>query len=179
MLICTWPVRSPLEFFTLGLHPQTLQCEGLRSDPGICIFNKLPKWSSWAPGFGNPRAVAFLYRCVESRALLLNHRARPQLLQVTEGPSLPWPWPSSFNSFSTFHCSIRKQFTVPLGLCCLVTLERWLFLGRLNILLFLDIGPTPLSQFFFLPHNLIIHPLLNRHTLFPICMSYRAQRKQM
>ena len=99
-------MRSPLEFFTLGLHPQTLQCEGLRSDPGICIFSKLPRWSSWALGFGNPCTVAFLYHCVESCAFLLNHKTRPQLLQVTEGPSLPWPWPSSFNSF---HFSLQHQ----------------------------------------------------------------------
>lgn len=72
MLICTWPTRSPLEFFILGLHPQALQGEGLRSDPGICIFNKLPKWSSWVPGFGSPCAVAFLCCCVESCAFLLN-----------------------------------------------------------------------------------------------------------
>ena len=91
MLIRTWPVRSPLEFFILRFHPQTLQCEGLRSDSGICIFNELPKWSFWAPGFGNPGAIAFLYRCAESCALLLNHRTRPQLLQVAEGPSCSDP----------------------------------------------------------------------------------------
>ena len=172
-------MRSPLEFFILRFHPQTLQCEGLRSDSGICIFNELPKLSSWAPGLGNPGAIAFFYRCVESCAFLLNHRTRPQLLQVAEGPFLRWPWPSSFNSFSTFHCNIRKQFTVPLGLCCLFTLERWRFLERLNILLFLDVEPTPLPQFCFLPHNSIIHVLLNIHTQFPMSMSYSINKYKL